>query len=128
VLVGRLIANLIDNAVDHNVDAGWLAVRTGAEDGHAVINVANGGYPIAAADVARLFEPFQRLEGRAHSVNGGAAHHGLGLSIVRAIATIHGGEVCAEAQAGGGLSVTVRLPAATLDAPTTSAADGSRTE
>ena len=82
VLISRLVANLIDNAVAHNVDAGWMAVRTGAENGDAVISVANGGYPITPSEVARLFEPFQRLEGRASSVNSGG-HHGLGLSIVR---------------------------------------------
>ena len=116
VLVGRLIGNLIDNAIDHNVDSGWLSVRTDVQDGCAVISVANGGYPIEASEVSRLFEPFQRLDGRAGSSNGngngngtGNAHHGLGLSIVRAIATIHGGEVSAEAHPGGGLAVTVRL-------------------
>jgi signal transduction histidine kinase len=110
VLVKRLVANLVDNGVDHNVDAGWLSVGTGLDGAQAVLSVRNGGRPIASSEVARLFEPFQRLDGRGGSVNGNGTHHGLGLSIVRAIALIHGGEASAEALIGGGLAVTVRFP------------------
>jgi signal transduction histidine kinase len=56
--------------------------------------------------VPRLFEPFRR-QGTARTARRGA---GLGLSIVRAVATVHGGTVTAEARTGGGLTVTVDLP------------------
>jgi signal transduction histidine kinase len=106
-LIRRLIANLIDNAVDHNIDGGRVEIRTEAANGYAVVAVANSGLKIPADQVDRLFEPFQRLDGTRSADDG---HHGLGLSIVRAIAVAHNAELTAAAQAGGGLSVTVRFP------------------
>jgi signal transduction histidine kinase len=106
-LIRRLIANLIDNAVDHNIDGGRVEIRTEAANGYALVAVANSGLKIPADQVDRLFEPFQRLDGTRSADDG---HHGLGLSIVRAIAVAHNAELTAAAQAGGGLSVTVRFP------------------
>jgi signal transduction histidine kinase len=106
-LVERLIANLIDNAVDHNVPHGRLEVRTGMNDGgEAMLMVSSTGPPIPPEEVERLFEPFQRLDRTRANQNG---HHGLGLSIVRAIVTAHGADLAAEARPGGGLTVTVRF-------------------
>jgi signal transduction histidine kinase len=108
-LVQRLVANLIDNAVAHNLDGGRITVGTTTERGSAVLIVANTGTPIPAGEVERLFEPFhRRAESRAADVDG---HHGLGLSIVRAIADAHGAELEADAPLEGGLRVTVRFPA-----------------
>jgi signal transduction histidine kinase len=109
-LIRRLIANLIDNAVDHNIDGGRVEIRTEAANGYALVAVANSGLKIPADQVDRLFEPFQRLDGTRSADDG---HHGLGLSIVRAIAVAHNAELTAAAQAGGGLSVTVRFPRTT---------------
>jgi signal transduction histidine kinase len=107
-LVRRLAANLIDNAIAHNVSGGRIAVSTATVDGHAVLTVANTGTVIAADEVDRLFEPFhRRAETRAADVDG---HHGLGLSIVRAIAEAHGAGITAEARPAGGLAVTVTFP------------------
>jgi signal transduction histidine kinase len=106
-LLERLVANLVENAVRHNQPAGWVEVATGAAAGRAEIMVSNGGQPIPADQVDSLFEPFHRLGGRA-GANRGA---GLGLSIVRAVASAHGGTVAARALPHGGLEVTVRLPA-----------------
>jgi signal transduction histidine kinase len=104
-LVERLIANLIDNAVEHNVAHGRIEVRTGATDrDHAVLTVSNTGLPIPPDQVERLFEPFQRLDRTRGNQNG---HHGLGLSIVRAIASAHDAQLTAEARPGGGLTITV---------------------
>ena len=105
-LIQRLIANLIDNAIDHNVDGGLVEIRTETVAEQATLTVANTGPPIPAHDVDRLFEPFQRLYGRRTA---GDAHHGLGLSIVRAIAIAHNAGVTATPRAGGGLVVTVRF-------------------
>ena len=107
-LIGRLIANLIDNAIDHNVDGGQVDIRTQTLDGHAVLTIGNTGPLIPAGETERLFEPFQRLHG-ARTANDG--HHGLGLSIVRAIAVAHNAEVTATPRSGGGLVVTVRFSA-----------------
>jgi signal transduction histidine kinase len=108
LLIERLVANLIDNAVRHNVAGGDIKIVTGMKDGRAVLSVANTGPVIPPAEVERLFQPFQRLNGRrTHHKNG----HGLGLSIVRAIASAHGAEVAAQANYDGGLTITVTFPA-----------------
>jgi signal transduction histidine kinase len=106
-LIRRLIANLIDNAVDHNVSGGEVRISTGTQDGGAVLSVANTGTAIPPDQISRLLEPFQRLSGGRLSDD--LEHHGLGLSIVRAIAEAHAAELSVRAQPGGGLAVTVRF-------------------
>jgi signal transduction histidine kinase len=102
-LVERLVANLVDNALAYNVPNGSVAVTTGVRDGRAVLTVANTGEPIPPDRVDDLFEPFQRLDRTA----GRAGHHGLGLSIVRAIAAAHDATIEARPGPGGGLHVEV---------------------
>jgi signal transduction histidine kinase len=109
VLVERLVANLIDNAVRHNVADGWVEVSTGDNDGMAFISVANGGPVIEETEVASLFEPFRRL--CPHQGADASSGVGLGLSIVQSVVTAHRGQVTARPQAGGGLAVLVLLPA-----------------
>jgi signal transduction histidine kinase len=113
-LAGRLAANLIDNAVRHNVAGGQIEVSTGTSDGRAILTVANSGPLIPAAEVSRLLQPFQRLSTlRGHDDDG----HGLGLSIVQAITAAHGATLDAHARAEGGLDIRVSFPAATTPAP-----------
>jgi signal transduction histidine kinase len=113
VLLDRLVANLVDNAVRHNSPGGWIQVATGMRHGQAYLTVTNGG-PVIGEDVAPLlFEPFRRLDGPAGSGPG----TGLGLSIVRSVATAHHGLVTARSQPAGGLEVTVLLPGAQAEAP-----------
>jgi signal transduction histidine kinase len=107
LLVERLVANLLTNAVRHNIARGQVEVTTGAEDGRAVLSVTNTGPRIPPADVDRLFQPFQRLDRRRANYKDG---HGLGLSIVRAIAIAHGAAIAAGSQVDGGLSVKVVFP------------------
>ncbi|NJQ02590.1 sensor histidine kinase [Streptomyces zingiberis] len=104
-LVQRLVANLVDNAVGYNVPGGLVRVTTGTEGGRSVVCVVNSGPEVPPEQVERLFEPFQRL-GR----TAGDGHHGLGLSIVRAIATAHDATITARARPGGGLLVRVSFP------------------
>ncbi len=107
-LAERLVRNLVDNAVRHNLPGGRVRVRTGAGAGAAFLSVANDGDLIPAAEVERLFEPFQRLGAdRTAPIDG---RHGLGLSIVRAIATAHDATLLAEARPEGGLAVEVAFP------------------
>jgi signal transduction histidine kinase len=107
MLAQRLVANLLTNAVSHNVEGGRIDVVTGVKEERAVLSVTNTGPVIPAADVERLFQPFQRLDpGRTHYKDG----HGLGLSIVRAIATAHGATITAEASPQGGVSIEVVFP------------------
>ncbi len=109
LLVERLVANLIDNAVRHNVAGGHVKIATAMQGGRAVLSVTNTGPVIPPGEVDRLFQPFQRLNARrAHHRNG----HGLGLSIVQAIATAHGATVSARALPDGGLAIDVAFPPA----------------
>jgi signal transduction histidine kinase len=114
VLVERLVANLIDNAVRHNISGGYVQITTGTSSGRAILSVANTGPAIPSDQVDRLFQPFQRLHSR-RAPNGDG--HGLGLSIVQAIATAHGASITADAPPRGGLAVTVDFPP--LPAPQT---------
>ena len=105
LLVQQLVTNLIDNAVRHNVPGGDVHVATRTSSGRAVLSVANSGPVIPAAAVGRLLQPFQRLGPRPARRDGHG--HGLGLSIVRAIATAHGASVEARDRPEGGLVVDV---------------------
>jgi signal transduction histidine kinase len=113
-LIQQLAANLIDNAVRHNIPGGDVRVATGTSNGRAVLSVTNSGPVIPPAEVSRLFQPFQRLGPRPARRDGG---HGLGLSIVRAIATAHGAAIGARARPGGGLAVDVTFPRPPVPAP-----------
>ena len=106
-LIERLAANLVDNAVRHNTRGGAIQLATTQQDGHAVLCVANTGPVIPPAEVARLFRPFERL---ARFRGGNGTGHGLGLSIVAAIADVHGASIAAHAQPEGGLRIEVRFP------------------
>ncbi|MFJ2029790.1 sensor histidine kinase [Streptosporangium sp. NPDC087985] len=107
VLLERCVANLVENAIKHNLpESGRLWVRTGMVEGALVVQVANTGPHVPAYEVNSLFEPFRRLNAdRVESAKGA----GLGLSIVRAVVRAHGGNVSAIPRDGGGLVVTVRL-------------------
>jgi len=107
LLVRRLMSNLIENAVRHNIPGGHVRVTTGTTDGRGVVTVTNTGPVIPPAEVDRLFQPFQRLGGRRARGDG----QGLGLSIVRAIAAAHGAAISAEPVPSGGLSIAVSFPA-----------------
>jgi signal transduction histidine kinase len=108
----RLVANLVDNALRHNLPGGRIEVSTRTSADGAVVRVANSGPVIPQAEVARLLQPFQRLAPGRNGRDDGAGV-GLGLSIVHAIADAHGAALEARARPEGGLEVEVRFPAAT---------------
>jgi signal transduction histidine kinase len=99
------VSNLIDNAVRHNIPGGDIQITTATSGDRASLSVASSGPVIPPAEVARLFQPFERLGGRPARPDGHG--HGLGLSIVRAIAAAHGAAIGARARPGGGLAVDV---------------------
>jgi signal transduction histidine kinase len=106
-LAESLIANLVDNALRYNVPGGWVQVTTTTAGGQALLSVRNSGPEIPPDQVDLLFEPFRRLgNSRTRRREG----HGLGLAIVRAIATAHDAELAATARPGGGLDITVTFP------------------
>ncbi len=105
-LIERLIANLLDNAIRHNSPHGWVTVQTALDAGTPVLTVSNSGPLIERDELASLVQPFQRL-GTDRITHGDG--HGLGLSIVEAIAVAHGAELSVQAQPAGGLQVEVRF-------------------
>jgi signal transduction histidine kinase len=104
VLLERLVTNLVANAIAYNEPGGWVEVVVAGEP---AITVSNTGQPVPAEAVPSLFEPFRRLTADRTDHSGGA---GLGLSIVRSIATAHDGSVQAQPRAEGGLIVRISLP------------------
>ena len=104
-LLERMVSNLIENGIRHNVSGGFLSVATGSDADGAHLTVRNGGEPIAPQDAAELAEPFRRL-------TAGRAGYGLGLSIVRSVVEAHHGDLVLTAPEDGGLEVRITLPAA----------------
>ena len=106
-LIGRLVENLLVNAVRYNRVGGWIDVTTRQTGTSARFTVANTGPPIPAGEVARLFEPFQQLRPNGYAANG----IGLGLAIVQSIATAHDARITTRARPTGGLNVDVAFHA-----------------
>jgi len=110
-LIERLMINLVDNAVRYNTPGGHVhAQTTTTPDGHAQFIVSNTGPAIPTTEIERLFAPFQRLKSARSS---GQRGHGLGLSIVQAIAAAHHAQLTAQPRDEGGLEVRVSFPATT---------------
>ena len=112
-LLERLVGNLVENAIRHNVPNGWLRVTTGHTAERVWVHVSNGGAVIPSSDVDTLFEPFRR-GGRLRTATRGA---GLGLAIVRLIVDAHHGKLQAAAPPFGGLAIRIELPRATTGSP-----------
>ncbi|MDG4861907.1 ATP-binding protein [Streptomyces sp. T-3] len=99
VLLRHLLGNLVRDAIRYNEPDGHVDVTISGR----TRTVTNTGRPLADGQLARLFEPFQRLGQERTATDG----HGLGLSIVRSIAAAHGATVTAEPGTPGGLAVLV---------------------
>ncbi len=108
LLVQQLATNLIDNAIRHNIPGGDIQIATTTSHAGALLSVTSSGQVIPPAEADRLFQPFQRLGPRPARREGRG--HGLGLSIVRAIATAHGATITAQPRPGGGLAIDVTFP------------------
>jgi two-component system sensor histidine kinase VanS len=109
-LLLQLITNLVHNAIVHNLPArGTVWVSTRARHDGVELTVENTGETLTSELVSMLAEPFLRGDERVRDDHAGV---GLGLAIVKRIAEAHGGSLALAARAGGGLRVTVRLPAA----------------
>jgi signal transduction histidine kinase len=108
-LLRRMVDNVVENAVRHNRDGGWIRVATGTDGRVARLVVETGGDVLDQRQVAELAQPFRRLGADRTGSDGGA---GLGLSIVAAIAAAHGGTLDLRARPEGGLRVAIGLPLA----------------
>jgi len=102
-----LLRNLVDNALRYSPPGAHVRVRVAGADGHVVLAVEDSGPGLAAADLRRLGERFFRVAGS------GESGSGLGWSIARRIAGVHGGTLRAQrSTALGGLAVELVLPVA----------------
>ena len=100
----RAMRNLIDNALRYGGEARVSLAREGP---NAVIHIDDDGPGIPEGDIARMLEPFTRLEASRNTATGGA---GLGLTLARAIAEQHGGELTLANRLEGGLRASISLP------------------
>ena len=112
--IGRLLQNLIGNAIKYGAGGRWIGIRAGASGGIVTISVSDKGIGIAPAEQARIFEPFYRAEDVIAARIQGA---GLGLSLVQRIVEAHGGAIKVRSTPGAGSEFTVTLPAATGGTP-----------
>jgi signal transduction histidine kinase len=104
-LAERLVSNLVDNAIRHNTSGGQVTVGTGTRSGRSVLHVANTGPAVPPSEIDRLLRPFQRLGADRTDRDG----HGLGLSIVAAIAAAHHAELRVRPRPAGGLDIEVHF-------------------
>jgi len=104
----RLLLNLVDNAVKFTREEGRVVVRVTREGSLARIEVEDSGVGLSAEDAERVFDRFFRADAARSSSTEGA---GLGLSLVRWIASQHHGTVSVRSHAGQGTTFTVVLPA-----------------
>lgn len=106
-LAESLVANLLDNAIRHNLPGGHVEISTALTTAGAAISVCNTGTLVPPNAVEDLFQPFRQL-GTQRTRHGEG--YGLGLAIVRAIADAHGAALTARARPAGGLDIRVTFP------------------
>ena len=107
-LIARLVSNLVENAIRHNVSGGQVQVGVRSRGDQPVLTITNTGPPVPPEDVDRLLQPFQRLSPDRVGHRDGL---GLGLSIVAAIANAHGATLDIQPREHGGLCAEVRFTA-----------------
>ncbi|MEO3972409.1 ATP-binding protein [Streptomyces sp. CAU 1734] len=105
-LLERLVTNLVGNAQRYTPPGGWIRVTTGLWNGAPTLRVVNSGPVVPREAIPSLFQPFQRLGHRSARADG----HGLGLSIVAAVADAHRARIITAQGPEGGLDITVTLP------------------
>ena len=103
-VLDEMVFNLCDNAVKYSRENGHVRVFVSEENGHVALRVEDDGIGIPAADQARVFERFYRVD-KSHSKEIGGT--GLGLSIVKHGAAFHNARVALESELGKGTTVTV---------------------
>src|SRR5229473_2825116 len=105
--VMQILINLVTNAVKFSDPGGIVAVSAGVDGEHVWLEVADTGVGIAPHDLTRIGNPFFQVHGRYGRKHDGA---GLGLSIVKGLVDLHGGELRTESRPGEGTRMVVRLP------------------
>jgi signal transduction histidine kinase len=105
--IGRVLGNLLDNALRHTPAGGAVYVSTVARPQEVQVQVRDTGQGISAEDLPRVFERFYRGEKSRSRETGGA---GLGLAIAAGIVEAHGGQIDVQSQVGQGTRVWFTLP------------------
>lgn len=105
----QVLGNLVRNALVHTPQKTPIEIGVSTEDGVARLSVADHGPGLQPDEMRRIFEPFFRADPSRSRDSGGA---GLGLSIVSAVVTAHGGKVKVRETTGGGATFEVELPLA----------------
>ena len=114
VRIEQIVFNLINNAVKFTPAPGEIRVRTSMESAQALIVVQDNGIGFNADSADTLFEPFLQVNPTLERTSGGL---GMGLTIVRRLAELHGGSVAASSRGSGkGARFVVRIPLANVDA------------
>jgi two-component system, OmpR family, sensor histidine kinase KdpD len=105
VLVGQVLSNLLDNACKYSPAGAPIEIHAGVQDQEVQVSVTDHGIGIPPEDLERVFEKFFRVQ-RQYPASG----TGLGLSICRGIIEAHGGQIWAQNNPAGGITVTFTLP------------------
>lgn len=103
----QVLDNLLSNVRAHTPAGSPVRVKVGAENGLAVVEVADSGPGMTSEETARVFERFYRSDSSRSRATGGV---GLGLSIVAAVAEAHGGSVSAQSTPGDGATFRITFP------------------
>jgi two-component system, OmpR family, phosphate regulon sensor histidine kinase PhoR len=106
-LMGKALANLLDNAIKYTPDKGQITIKATAEPTTVRISVIDNGIGIPQDDIPRIFERFYRVDKSRSREMGGT---GLGLAIVKHIVQLHHGEVSVQSKPGAGSTFTITLP------------------
>jgi len=106
---GQMIGHLLDNAVAFTPQGGRIVLAARAEDGRVRLTVSDNGPGVAPENLARILEPFEQV---GCATTDHAAGAGLGLTLVKAFAELHGGSLIVESAPGQGFTATLELPAA----------------
>jgi signal transduction histidine kinase len=104
-MVQRMLSNLIDNAIKYTPPGGTVNVSASENDAQVVVSIKDTGIGISPSDLPRIFERFYRCD-----ASRAQAGIGLGLSLARAIARGHGGDITAKSGLSQGSTFTVTLP------------------
>jgi signal transduction histidine kinase len=109
----KIVLNLLSNAFKFTLE-GSVSVRLVREDGFAVLEVADTGGGVAAAEIGRLFERFHRIEGAPSRTHEGS---GIGLALVQELVKLHAGTIEATSRPGTGTTLRVRVPLGSAHLP-----------
>jgi len=103
--LGRVLANLLDNAIKFSVERGMIKVASRNEKSNVIIEISDNGIGIEEKDLPHIFERFYRAD-KSRSTLG----NGLGLSLALSIVRVHGGEITVTSTKGKGSIFSIILP------------------